>query len=184
GKDRFAYGFKVKIEADVENIPGNHISKAEIKQSIFRVGRIWEGLKKVTYALQDAAHADGAFVDEEVGGAAWNSWFGEKLEYTAEAGNSAFFNPGTKWAHHSSTWLEYSDAPGWPGPEHGAGLTALGHTYVNQRVAIKISAKGTDGKEVVADFKIEHSAKNIRGEWVGQGGPIITPKLPKTWERK
>jgi hypothetical protein len=117
-----------------------------------------------------------------------NKWKSNKHTFAQDPGvkKNIFYEPGLGEAElpykHGKDYAEYSDAPGW----HSKGRTPLSaedYKFIWLRFEVKIVAKGTDGKSIIAKFWRSQQAVSKDGKWVLRKSWGPTPELPKTWKK-
>jgi RHS repeat-associated protein len=179
GPVRFAYGFKVRVDVNVDS--PDTITKASISQEIFQLIMIVRNDGTCVNKLSNGDH-NRATVSNEVAELARKSWFDNTYTLKDDALIAEnIFKPGQKYYKHELLHAWYIDAPGYDGTDAESELPATKYKSVRQYLVIKITAKGTDGKEIVASFWRRQTAESNGATWklVDQDGP--SPGLPHVW---
>src|SRR5262249_3687529 len=186
GKNKIAFGFRVKVEATVSG--ADDIRKASITQYVFRTTGV-VGPRGKDF-LTDATHNDEP-VDRQTYKRAQAEWERNDPSYREDGRITKMFSEPQPFFSACFEWVEWSDAPPYPGELEGYGreLDASQNAAVDIDLAIKVVAKGTDDKQVTAAFRwrafAQHDKKDDVWVWAvnpaGQG-KWPDPKLPKTWE--
>jgi hypothetical protein len=167
GPDVYAYGFQVKIKAMVSC--GDDITKARIKQQIFLFIVTLDAKGKLNGGLLTDATHDNVKIETPQYNDAMRAWNAKNVSLADDKGiNEHLFkiDPKQPQYTHDKESVTYSDAPGYPGGKFGEILPANKEfATVVIRLAIKITATGTDGKTVTGEFTRFQAAKSTDGTW-------------------
>jgi RHS repeat-associated protein len=198
GETSFAYGFKVTIRADVSC--GSKIAEgSKIRQDIFAImlREPKDGDFTKRGFVYHKPRPDGQLVAD---GGGFNSattavkmWTTSKYTFAddSKVNKNVFKNKGAYT--HGDDYVEYWDAPGWPGGAAAPAPSPKEHKALSLRIHVKITAQGKDDETpLVAQFWLSRYAKSENNTWVedpGGQGPRAdstgawTDGLPQTWNR-
>jgi RHS repeat-associated protein len=190
GKEKFAYGFKITVNATVgcnETLEKAVEEKnVTIKQYIYQLSQTGKtDQKERLNTLTDKTH-DAALINDKAYAKYLKVWNDDKdktkLPYRSDDGvNDNLFNKDYKYAKHDDKSVTWVDAPGWGADEDQQPLPADKLDFILMRLAIKIVATGENKKTVTGIFWVFPSGKSDKTEWKEDKLDGPHPKLPKEW---
>jgi RHS repeat-associated protein len=174
-EDKFAYGFKVRVETSVDG--GDDITKGCYGQDIWSLTWAQGNSGKWYSQLHDVDGGPRDITDDQAN-KAWELWkktsFGSlgDLPYGYDVGNKELFGGQAPWANHGKIgpgmeFVEWSDAVGYyEHPLPASAPPAVGAKLASVRFAVEIAVIGTDLNGKLAYFWRRLRGKSDGVKWV------------------